>query len=91
MSNKKAHEFKENLEKCYKIVQQSSVKGISEVGGLVGYNTNNGIINNSVVYIITVYTIIMSSTRYVLGIWVCISSIVYCDEVYDIGTTSVVE
>jgi transposase len=31
MSNKKAHEFKENLERCYEIVQQSSTKGISAV------------------------------------------------------------
>ena len=31
MSNKKAREFKENLERCYEIVQQSSPKGISAV------------------------------------------------------------
>lgn len=31
MSNQKAHEFKENLEKCYSVVQQSSAKGISAV------------------------------------------------------------
>ena len=31
MSNKKALEFKENLERCYEIVQQSSTKGISAV------------------------------------------------------------
>jgi biotin operon repressor len=31
MSNRKDHEFKENLERCYNIVQQSSTKGISAV------------------------------------------------------------
>jgi hypothetical protein len=31
MSNQKDHEFKENLERCYNIVQQSSTKGISAV------------------------------------------------------------
>jgi len=31
MSNQKHHEFKENLERCYNIVQQSSAKGISAV------------------------------------------------------------
>ena len=31
MSSKKAHEFKENLERCYEIVKQSSTNGISAV------------------------------------------------------------
>ena len=31
MSNRKDHEFKENLERCYNIVRQSSAKGINAV------------------------------------------------------------